>query len=90
MSRYERDRDRLVGHDYPGVRGSGFVAWELDELEVGARVACALDDPEQVWWLLCDYMADVSNTALHRRGKLRRLLGDPLPDPFNPDRVGDW
>ncbi len=44
--------DRLVGHDYPGVRGNGFVRWELDELELGARVAMALDDPEQWWWTL--------------------------------------
>lgn len=42
--------DRLVGHDYPGVRGSGFVQYELDELEVGARAATQLDDPEQAWW----------------------------------------
>jgi hypothetical protein len=34
----------------PGVHGSGFVQWELDELELGARVAMLLDDPEQAWW----------------------------------------
>jgi hypothetical protein len=42
--------DRLIGHDYPGVRSSGFVQYELDELELGARVAMAIDDPEQAWW----------------------------------------
>lgn len=46
---YSYRHDRMVGHDYPGVHGSGFVQWELDELELGARVACAIDDPEQ-WW----------------------------------------
>lgn len=42
--------DRMLGHDYPGVRGPGFVQWEIDELELGARVALMLDDPEQAWW----------------------------------------
>jgi hypothetical protein len=47
---YDYRNDRMVGHDYPGVHGSGFVQWELDELELGARVAMLLDDPEQAWW----------------------------------------
>lgn len=40
----------MIGHDYPGVRPPGFVQWEFDELELGARVAISLDDPEQAWW----------------------------------------
>lgn len=50
MTTYNRKLDRLVGHYYPGVPGSGFVQWEIDELELGARAASALDDPEQAWW----------------------------------------
>lgn len=49
---YNRTLDRVTGHDYPGVRSQGFVRWEIDELELGARVAMALDDPEQAWWEL--------------------------------------
>lgn len=48
--KYNRTIDRMLGHDYPGVYGNGFVQWELDELELGARVAMAIDDPEQAWW----------------------------------------
>lgn len=48
--RLDRKTDRYVGHDYPGVRGGGFVRFELDEMELGGRVAHALDDPEQWWW----------------------------------------
>jgi|tagenome__1003787_1003787.scaffolds.fasta_scaffold16632057_1 hypothetical protein len=56
MSSYDRRLDMMTGHDYPGVRGAGFVAWETDERELGARVACALDDPDrdQYWWALHD------------------------------------
>ena len=42
--------DRYTGHDYPGVRTPGFIQFELDELELGARAAMALDDPDQAWW----------------------------------------
>ena len=45
-------RDQLIGHDYPGVLSNGFVQYELDELELGARVAIGLDDPDQWWWEL--------------------------------------
>jgi hypothetical protein len=44
--------DRLIGHDYPGVHGAGFPSYELDEIELGARVAIQLDDPEQWFWEL--------------------------------------
>jgi hypothetical protein len=44
--------DRLTGHDFPGVRSAGFVQFELDELEFGFRVAVALDDPMQTFWVL--------------------------------------
>lgn len=49
---YNRTLDRMTGHDYPGVRSPGFVRWEIDEIELGARVAICLDDPEQAWWEL--------------------------------------
>jgi len=45
-------RDRLIGHDYPGVLSNGWLQYELDELELGARAAIGLDDPEQWWWEL--------------------------------------
>lgn len=50
--KYNRTLDRMTGHDYPGVHTHGFVNWEIDEIELGARVAMALDDPEQAWWEL--------------------------------------
>lgn len=50
--RYNRTLDRGVGHDYPGIYSHGFVRWEIDELELGYRVACFLNDPEQAWWEL--------------------------------------
>ncbi len=49
--RYRND-DRMVGHDYPAVCGPGMHHFMLTELEVGARAALALDDPEQAWWEL--------------------------------------
>lgn len=48
--RLDRATDRYVGHDYPGVMGGGFTQFELDEIELGGRVAQAIDDPEQSWW----------------------------------------
>lgn len=53
--RYNRTLDRGVGHDYPGVYSHGFVDWEIDELELGYRAACFLNDPEQAWWELIGY-----------------------------------
>lgn len=50
--RYNRTLDRMTGHDYPGVYSHGFVDWEIDELELGYRVACFINDPEQAWWEL--------------------------------------
>lgn len=49
---YDRAADRLTGHDWPGAVGPQWTVYELDELELGGRVAVALDDPEQWWWLL--------------------------------------
>lgn len=46
----DRATDRWTGHDYPGVVGSGFAGFVLDEIELGGRVATALDDPDQTWW----------------------------------------
>lgn len=50
--RYDIRRDCLTGHDWPGLHGSGFERYVLDEIEVGARAAMGLDDPEQWWWEL--------------------------------------
>ncbi len=49
---YDARTDRMVGHDFPGVRSAGFVQYEQDELELGARAALQLDDPDQAWWVL--------------------------------------
>jgi len=49
---YDRRRDMMTGHDYPGVCGHGMHQFQLDELEFGARATIALDDPEQWWWVL--------------------------------------
>lgn len=48
--KYNRTLDRGVGHDYPGVYSHSFVQWEIDELELGYRAACLINDPEQAWW----------------------------------------
>lgn len=54
MWRYDRRRDVMTGHDYPGVCGAGMHAFTVDELELGARAALAIDDPDgdQWWWVL--------------------------------------
>lgn len=44
--------DRMVGHDYPWVCGPGMHDFTLTELELGARVAMALDTEDQAWWEL--------------------------------------
>lgn len=48
--RLDRATDRWAGHDYPGVVGSGFAGFVLDELELGGRAATLISDPEQAWW----------------------------------------
>lgn len=48
--RYDRTTDRYVGHG-TGL-GGGWPHFLLDEIELGARAALCLDDPEQWWWEL--------------------------------------
>jgi hypothetical protein len=49
--KYDRNTDRFLGHDsLSGSYSHGFVDFEITELEIGARAAIALDDPEQWWW----------------------------------------
>jgi hypothetical protein len=48
----DRERDRMVGHDFPGVCGPGMHDYTLRELELGARAAYELvevPDEESVW-----------------------------------------
>lgn len=52
--RLDRASDRWAGHDYPGVVGSGFAGFVLDELELGGRVAMILADSDWLWWTLHD------------------------------------
>lgn len=44
--------DQMIGHDYPGVCGTGITRFEDDERELGARVALLLDTEDQAWWEL--------------------------------------
>jgi hypothetical protein len=64
---YNRKLDRMCGHGGPGL-SAGFVRWEQDEIELGARVAMALDDPEQWWWEL------IGHPALEKAEKEERGL----------------
>lgn len=48
--RYDVKLDKIVGHDYPGAHHNGFYQYEVDEIELGARVAIQIDDPEQWFW----------------------------------------
>lgn len=51
--KYNPKTDRLEGHSGPqATLGSGWPAFELDEWELGARAALALDDDDQWWWEL--------------------------------------
>ena len=50
---YKHDKlhDRMVGHDpLTGDFSSDFHQFVLDEMELGARVAIMINDPEQWWW----------------------------------------
>ena len=49
--KYDRLHDRMVGH-YPltGALSHGFHQFVLDEMEIGALAALAINDPEQWWW----------------------------------------
>lgn len=47
--KYDPHRDQLVGHAGPGL-SKGWPDYELEEIELGGRVATALNDPDQWWW----------------------------------------
>lgn len=74
--RYNRTLDRMIGHDYPGVYSHGFVDWEIDELELGARAAMAIDDPEQAWW-------EIIGTPM-----LKRMADEEANNSRNSNDVG--
>lgn len=61
--RYDRKTDRFIGHSHPGSLSRRFVDFEIDEMEVGARAALALGDPEQWWW------------EIHREQVIREISG---------------
>lgn len=49
--RYNKQLDMLVGYDaLTGALSHGWVDYQLDEIELGARVALAINDPEQWFW----------------------------------------
>lgn len=50
--RLDRETDRWVGHDYPAMVGPSFTTYERDEMELGARAALMIDEPDQAWWEL--------------------------------------
>lgn len=52
-SKYDVKFDRLVTHNsvYSNY-SSSFHDFVMDELELGARVAIALDAEDQTWWVL--------------------------------------
>lgn len=51
--KYDRRLDRMVGgNSVWGAYGHGMHQLTVDEMELGARVALELDDPEQAWWEL--------------------------------------
>lgn len=52
-SKYDAKLDRLITHNgVRGMYGNGFHDFMMDELELGARVAMALQEEDQAWWLL--------------------------------------
>lgn len=53
----DRATDRWVGHDYPGVVGSGMARFVLDEAELGGRAAYLIGEDDQAWWEI--HAADV-------------------------------
>lgn len=53
----DRSSDRWVGHDHPGVVGSGFADFVLRELELGGRAAYLIGEEDQWWWEI--HAADV-------------------------------
>ena len=51
--RYDRRLDRMVGgNSVTGRYGHGMHQFTVDELELGARAALEIQDPEQAWWEL--------------------------------------
>lgn len=92
--------DRMVGHDYPGVCGPGMHDFTLTELELGARAALALDDPEQAWWELEAAMRreEPDLLTLARRRELRQhgwlpcpaCQGDHYVEDCTDERTVDW
>jgi hypothetical protein len=53
VNRYDARLDRLITHDGAvACRGNGMIGFVLDEMELGARVALALDESDQWWWEL--------------------------------------
>lgn len=52
MPQYNKKLDRLITHDFPGVHSNGMHDFVMDEIELGARVAILISDPEQAWWEL--------------------------------------
>lgn len=60
---YDPKRDVMTGHDFPGVVGHGMHDYAMDEIEVGARVAQALSDPDQAWWETIGYARLAADTT---------------------------
>lgn len=76
---YSRKLDRLVGHDFPGAVGPQWFQYELDELELGGRVAAALDEEEQWWWELETLKGHLDRCASIVWPTRDSLSSDPIP-----------
>lgn len=48
---YDRRLDRWIDLR-AGLASSGMHDYIIDEIEYGARVAAALDDPDQAFWVM--------------------------------------
>lgn len=53
INRYDRKLDRLITHNsVTSSYSNGMHDFIMDEMELGARVALALGEEDQAWWVL--------------------------------------
>lgn len=71
INQYNHKLDRLITHNsVTSNYSNSFHDFIMDELELGARVALAINEPEQAWWeivgnqMYTEYMSDSSKGDL--------------------------